>query len=116
MNILRWRWPHTTQNRSADKDHGFNMGYIAVSKKKPALGEAGKQYWKQCEQCRTEQVGYKLNHSVLIKIIVIIKGCNPDVYVSLFTTLKGDGHHKLHFPDDVLFFLTANKPLTLRHK
>ncbi|WP_257840778.1 hypothetical protein, partial [Salmonella enterica] len=68
------------------------------------------------EQCRTEQVGYKLNHSVLIKIIVIINDCNPDIYALLSTTLKGDGYHKLHFPDDVLFFLTANKPLTLRHK
>ncbi|WP_262864983.1 hypothetical protein, partial [Salmonella enterica] len=70
----------------------------------------------QCEQCRTEQVGYKLNHSVLIKIIVIINDCNPDIYALLSTTLKGDGYHKLHFPDDVLFFLTANKPLTLIHK
>ncbi|EAU7382065.1 hypothetical protein CTY00_14815 [Salmonella enterica subsp. enterica serovar Adjame] len=61
-------------------------------------------------------MGYKLNHSVLIKTIVIINDCNPDIYALLSTTLKGDGHHKLHFPDDVLFFLTANKPLTLRHK
>ncbi|EBU9243191.1 hypothetical protein DMO53_02640 [Salmonella enterica subsp. enterica serovar Typhimurium] len=61
-------------------------------------------------------MGYKLNHSVLIKIIVIINDYNPDIYALLSTTLKGDGHHKLHFPDDVLFFLTANKPLTLRHK
>ncbi|EBA9356356.1 hypothetical protein BIB77_000643 [Salmonella enterica subsp. enterica serovar Colorado] len=60
--------------------------------------------------------GYKLNYSVLIKIIVIINDCNPDIYALLSTTLKGDGYHKLHFPDDVLFFLTANKPLTLRHK
>ncbi len=30
-----------------------------------------------CEQCRTEQVGYKLNHSVLIKIIVIITIATP---------------------------------------
>ncbi|OSJ80917.1 hypothetical protein K796_01155, partial [Salmonella enterica subsp. enterica serovar Newport str. SHSN006] len=71
---------------------------------------------KQCEQCRTEQVGYKLNYSVLIKIIVIINDCNPDIYALLSTALKGDGYHKLYFPDDVLFFLTANKPLTLRHK
>ncbi|EED6943759.1 hypothetical protein XW95_03700 [Salmonella enterica subsp. enterica serovar Heidelberg] len=61
-------------------------------------------------------MGYKLNHSVLIKIIVIINDFNPDIYALLSTTLKGDGYHKLHFPDDVLFFLTANKPLTLRHK
>ncbi|EAM2844106.1 hypothetical protein CU285_09775 [Salmonella enterica] len=61
-------------------------------------------------------MGYKLNHSVLIKIIVIINDCSPDIYALLSTTLKGDGYHKLHFPDDVLFFLTANKPLTLRHK
>ncbi|AXC83573.1 TPA_asm: hypothetical protein GNC57_000941 [Salmonella enterica subsp. salamae serovar 48:d:z6] len=61
-------------------------------------------------------MGYKLNHSVLIRIIVIINECNPDIYALLSTTLKGDGYHKLHFPDDVLFFLTANKPLTLRHK
>ncbi|EBE1548441.1 hypothetical protein DD025_10840 [Salmonella enterica subsp. enterica] len=61
-------------------------------------------------------MGYKLNHSVLIKIIVIINEYNPDIYALLSTTLKGDGYHKLHFPDDVLFFLTANKPLTLRHK
>ncbi|EAW1719133.1 hypothetical protein AHX05_09830 [Salmonella enterica subsp. indica] len=61
-------------------------------------------------------MGYKLNHSALIKIIVIINECNPDSYVLLSTTLKGDVYHKLHFPDDVLFFLTANKPLTLRHK
>ncbi|ECK8872298.1 hypothetical protein DNW15_09915 [Salmonella enterica subsp. enterica] len=61
-------------------------------------------------------MGYKLNHSVLIKIIVIINDYNPDIYALLSTTLKGDGYHKLHFPDDVLFFLTANKPLTLRHK
>ncbi|EDT2961251.1 hypothetical protein YI89_000547 [Salmonella enterica subsp. enterica] len=61
-------------------------------------------------------MGYKLSYSVLIKIIVIINGCNPDIYALLSTMLKGDGHHKLHFPDDVLFFLTANKPLTLRHK
>ncbi|EHC71189.1 hypothetical protein LTSEMIN_1547 [Salmonella enterica subsp. enterica serovar Minnesota str. A4-603] len=53
---------------------------------------------------------------MLIKIIVIINDCNPDIYALLSTTLKGDGYHKLHFPDDVLFFLTANKPLTLRHK
>ncbi|EAM8728592.1 hypothetical protein B0T92_03295 [Salmonella enterica] len=58
----------------------------------------------------------RLNHSVLIKIIVIINQCNPDVCAPLFITLKGDGHHKLHFPDNVLFFLTANKPLTLRDK
>ncbi|EBF2043473.1 hypothetical protein DIM48_17290 [Salmonella enterica] len=61
-------------------------------------------------------MGYKLNHSVLIKIIVIINDCSPDIYALLSTTLKGDGYHKLHFLDDVLFFLTANKPLTLRHK
>ncbi|OSG16275.1 hypothetical protein R561_03425 [Salmonella enterica subsp. enterica serovar Enteritidis] len=61
-------------------------------------------------------MGYKLNYSVLIKIIVIINDFNPDIYALLSTTLKGDGYHKLHFPDDVLFFLTANKPLTLRHK
>ncbi|ASG88060.1 hypothetical protein QF91_000039 [Salmonella enterica subsp. salamae] len=61
-------------------------------------------------------MGYKLNYSVLIRIIIIINKCNPDIYAPLFTTLKGDGHHQLHFPDDVLFFLTANKPLTLRHK
>ncbi|ECJ2930379.1 hypothetical protein FN906_02525 [Salmonella enterica subsp. enterica] len=61
-------------------------------------------------------MGYKLNYSVLIKIIVIINDYNPDIYALLSTALKGDGYHKLHFPDDVLFFLTANKPLTLRHK
>lgn len=87
-----------------------------MGKKKPALGEAGKKYWKQCEQCRTEWLSDKLNHSVLIKIIVIINGCNPDIYAPLFMTLKGDEHHKLHFSDDVLCFLTANEPLTLRHK
>ncbi|PNW39399.1 hypothetical protein VE06_06040, partial [Salmonella enterica subsp. enterica serovar Indiana] len=54
-------------------------------------------------------MGYKLNYSVLIKIIVIINDCNPDIYALLSTALKGDGYHKLHFPDDVLFFLTANK-------
>ncbi|EAM4314993.1 hypothetical protein CJP11_03480 [Salmonella enterica] len=58
----------------------------------------------------------KLNRLVLIKIIVIINECSPDVYALLFTALKGDKHHRLHFPDNVLFFLTANKPLTLRHK
>lgn len=41
MNILRWRWPRTTQNRSVDKDHGFNMGYIAVSKKKARARRGG---------------------------------------------------------------------------
>ncbi|EBY5128867.1 hypothetical protein D4491_08635 [Salmonella enterica subsp. enterica serovar Brazzaville] len=61
-------------------------------------------------------MGYKLSYSALIKTIVIINGCNPDIYALLSTMLKGDGYHKLHFPDDVLFFLTANKPLTLRHK
>ncbi|EAM5866370.1 hypothetical protein EVL83_01820 [Salmonella enterica] len=61
-------------------------------------------------------MGYKLNYSVLIKIIVIINDCSPDIYALLSTALKGDGYHKLYFPDDVLFFLTANKPLTLRHK
>lgn len=97
------------------KSTDSTWGMLRIEKK-PALGEAGKQYWKQCEQCRTEQVGYKLSHSVLIKIIVINTECNPNIYAPLSTKLKGDGHHKLHFPDDVLFFLTANKPLTLRHK
>lgn len=41
-------------------------------RQKKARTEAGKTYWKQCEQCRTEYPSYLLNHSVMRKIIVII--------------------------------------------
>ncbi|OUE56369.1 hypothetical protein AZ012_000591 [Citrobacter amalonaticus] len=41
-------------------------------RQKKARTEAGKTYWKQCEQCRTEYPSYLLNYSVMRKIIFII--------------------------------------------